>query len=108
MTLNHSKTWPVSTMAVVQLRVDPSGRAYSTLRQEPPMMPPDAEDGHPARDITREVLLMDKTRGDRKVVNSVSITAETVSTLVEDFGDGVNECPIHSRQVMLVLRPGNL
>lgn len=30
MTLNHSKTWPVSTMAVVQLRVDPNGRTYST------------------------------------------------------------------------------
>jgi hypothetical protein len=31
MTLNHSKTWPVSTLAVVQLRVDPHGRTYSTL-----------------------------------------------------------------------------
>lgn len=31
MTLNHSKTWPVNTVAVVQLRVDPHGRTYSTL-----------------------------------------------------------------------------
>lgn len=81
-------------MAVVQLRVDPSGRAYSTLQQDPPMSPPDADDDHPSREVTREVLLMD-----RRAVNSVSITAETVSTLVEDFGDGVNECPIHSHKV---------
>lgn len=33
MTLNHSKTWPVSTLAVVQLRVDTHGRAYSTLNE---------------------------------------------------------------------------
>ncbi|CAH0553341.1 unnamed protein product [Brassicogethes aeneus] len=31
MTLNHSKTWPVSTLAVVQLRVDSHGRTYSTF-----------------------------------------------------------------------------
>lgn len=29
--LKYSKTWPVSTMAVVQLRVDPKGRAYSKI-----------------------------------------------------------------------------
>lgn len=34
MTLNHSKTWPVSTMAVVQLRVDPDGRTYKTLEDD--------------------------------------------------------------------------
>lgn len=34
MTLNHSKTWPVSTLAVVQLRVDPQGRTYSTLMDQ--------------------------------------------------------------------------
>nr|CAI5821336.1 unnamed protein product [Callosobruchus analis] len=37
MTLNHSKTWPVSTVAVVQLRVDPHGRTYSELAD---MLPP--------------------------------------------------------------------
>lgn len=31
MTLQHSKTWPVNTVAVVQLRVDQNGRAYSTF-----------------------------------------------------------------------------
>ncbi|RZB40309.1 hypothetical protein BDFB_010004 [Asbolus verrucosus] len=36
MTLNHSKTWPVSTLAVVQLRVDPHGRTYSTLTGQEP------------------------------------------------------------------------
>lgn len=34
MTLNHSKTWPVTTMAVVQLRVNPNGRTYSTFTNE--------------------------------------------------------------------------
>lgn len=36
MTLHHSKTWPVSTLAVVQLRVDQNGRTYSTLTNQPP------------------------------------------------------------------------
>lgn len=36
MTLNHSKTWPVSTFAVVQLRVDPHGRTYSSLMGHEP------------------------------------------------------------------------
>lgn len=39
MTLNHSKTWPVNTVAVVQLRVDPHGRAYSTLTDPVPFVP---------------------------------------------------------------------
>lgn len=34
MTLNHSKTWPVGTLAVVQLRVDPNGRTYSTVTDQ--------------------------------------------------------------------------
>ncbi|KAG5870948.1 hypothetical protein JTB14_027123 [Gonioctena quinquepunctata] len=34
MTLNHSKTWPVSTLAVVQLRVDPQGKTYTNLDDE--------------------------------------------------------------------------
>lgn len=48
MTLNHSKTWPVSTLAVVQLRVDPHGRTYSTLtdRDFPEIVPFAAPD-HP-------------------------------------------------------------
>lgn len=33
--LKYSKTWPVSTMAVVQLRVDPKGRAYSKIADNP-------------------------------------------------------------------------
>ncbi|GJQ88248.1 hypothetical protein Trydic_g13236 [Trypoxylus dichotomus] len=31
MTLQHSKTWPVNSVAVVQLRVDSNGRAYSAF-----------------------------------------------------------------------------
>lgn len=48
MTLNHSKTWPVSTMAVVQLRVDLHGRTYSAL--PPPEAAPEAplDDSHVA------------------------------------------------------------
>lgn len=38
MTLNHSKTWPVNTVAVVQLRVDPHGRTYSTLADQIPLV----------------------------------------------------------------------
>ncbi|CAG9822951.1 unnamed protein product [Phaedon cochleariae] len=34
MTLNHSKTWPVSTLAVVQLRVDPQGKTYTNVDDE--------------------------------------------------------------------------
>lgn len=34
MTLNHSRTWPVSTMAVVQLRVNVNSRTYTTLSDE--------------------------------------------------------------------------
>ncbi|XP_050508146.1 uncharacterized protein LOC126885591 [Diabrotica virgifera virgifera] len=34
MTLNHSKTWPVSTMAVVQLRVSPQGGQYEIIESE--------------------------------------------------------------------------
>lgn len=35
MTLNHSKTWPITTtMALVQLRVNPNGRTYSTLTDQ--------------------------------------------------------------------------
>ncbi|VEN50760.1 unnamed protein product, partial [Callosobruchus maculatus] len=52
MTLNHSKTWPVSTVAVVQLRVDPHGRTYSELADmlpPPPIpdTPPPLEDAAP-------------------------------------------------------------
>lgn len=46
MTLNHSKTWPVSTLAVVQLRVDPNGRTYSTVTdQEIPLAAPSSPKG---------------------------------------------------------------
>lgn len=41
MTLNHSKTWPVSTLAVVQLRVDPHGRTYSTFPEREAETAPD-------------------------------------------------------------------
>ncbi|KAJ8962357.1 hypothetical protein NQ318_018340 [Aromia moschata] len=34
MTLNHSKTWPVNTFAVVQLRVDLQGRTYDTVAKQ--------------------------------------------------------------------------
>lgn len=36
MTLNHSKTWPVTTMAVVQLRVSPQGGAYEIIENNAP------------------------------------------------------------------------
>ncbi|KAK9874589.1 hypothetical protein WA026_005423 [Henosepilachna vigintioctopunctata] len=31
MTLNHSKTWPINTFAIVQLRLDSDGHIYSSL-----------------------------------------------------------------------------
>ncbi|KAL3277094.1 hypothetical protein HHI36_012452, partial [Cryptolaemus montrouzieri] len=34
MTLNHSKTWPINTFAVVQLRVDSEGHIYSALSNQ--------------------------------------------------------------------------
>lgn len=35
MTLNHSKTWPITTtIAVVQLRINRNGRTYSTLTEQ--------------------------------------------------------------------------
>lgn len=41
MTLHHSKTWPLTTLTVVQLRIDQNGRTYSTLTspQRPPTLP---------------------------------------------------------------------
>ncbi|KAJ8921732.1 hypothetical protein NQ315_010642 [Exocentrus adspersus] len=51
MTLNHSKTWPVSTLAVVQLRVDPNGRTYSTVTdQEILLTPPVSQNGAEIKD----------------------------------------------------------
>lgn len=37
MPIYHSKTWPTSTMAVVQLRVDQQGRAFSALADDNPV-----------------------------------------------------------------------
>ncbi|GLV44003.1 hypothetical protein CBL_12701 [Carabus blaptoides fortunei] len=78
-------------MAVVQLRVDPHGRAYSTLagdQQDPPV----AEQPHQQHQVTREHV--DAYHAQHPPAPG-SVTAETVSTLIEDFAE---DCPVHSRQ----------
>ncbi|XP_017770975.1 PREDICTED: uncharacterized protein LOC108558543 [Nicrophorus vespilloides] len=85
MTLNHSKTWPVSTLAVVQLRVDPNGRTYST-QLEPennPMLEP--QQNHEIQDESvlplchRNVEMF--TRSQR--CKQSAIRTDTISTVLD-------------------------
>ncbi|XP_015840591.1 monocarboxylate transporter 12 isoform X1 [Tribolium castaneum] len=85
MTLNHSKTWPVSTLAVVQLRVDSHGRTYSTLTGNPAEAPElrarheDSglvEENHNSENGTNEVENL-------RMAGRRTVRTDTVSTILE-------------------------
>lgn len=94
MSLNHSKTWPVSTMAVVQLRVDPHGRAYSTLHEAAEERERRGSEAAAAAERVIDQVMRDRV----KWQGARESCTDTVSTVLEDVGeDSVSErhLPVH-------------
>lgn len=100
MTLNHSKTWPVNTVAVVQLRVDPHGRTYSALSDPAPPPPPlfldDPEDHNREDDAPEEDngVVLPLSRKHLEMFTRMSapsfrttVRTDTVSTTLEQDTD---------------------
>lgn len=104
MTLNHSKTWPVNTVAVVQLRVDPHGRTYSTLTDhafipfheeeevEDAKPPPPQEDTHEEENNVGVVLPLSRKHLEMFTRMSApsfrtTVRTDTVSTTLEQDTD---------------------
>lgn len=86
MSLNHSKTWPVSTMAVVQLRVDPHGRAYSTLHEAAEERDRRGSEAAAAAERVIDQVMRDRVRWQK---GRESCT-DTVSTVLDDVGDDLS------------------
>lgn len=103
MTLNHSKTWPVSTMAVVQLRVNPNGRTYSTFTDR-------------NNEENRDVLVEDNEKthetGTRRSVVEIQDSLNENFATRENVKSAINEqntvvLPLSKRHVELFTKMSN-
>lgn len=86
-------------MAVVQLRVDGEGRAYSTLQdaaERAEEADADEEVTEAAQEVMGRVINQRATWAAGEGARAPSCT-DTLSTVLDDFGD---ECPHHHAQVI--------
>lgn len=82
-------------MAVVQLRVDPQGRTYSTLQaaEEAEQQLEGEQAAVASQDVMGQVM-KERVKWDSTTCTQAASCTDTVSTVLEDFND---DCPTQNQ-----------